>query len=169
MGREIRRVPPDWEHPRDPRGRYIPLSDGRDYHEDAALWLTELAAWEAGTHRYLTGEGLKDGKPWTTKSEHRYWWDYDGPPPEARHHMLVDVPESECTHYQLYETTSEGTPHHDCPVFATLGALIDWAAEQATTFGGYTATREEWEQMLTPGNFVHHAEAMPDGTKVVLL
>lgn len=27
MGREIRRVPPGWEHPRDERGRHIPLFD----------------------------------------------------------------------------------------------------------------------------------------------
>lgn len=28
MGREVRMVPPDWQHPKDARGRYIPLHDG---------------------------------------------------------------------------------------------------------------------------------------------
>ena len=29
MGREVRRVPADWQHPKDARGRFIPLFDGR--------------------------------------------------------------------------------------------------------------------------------------------
>lgn len=31
MGREVRRVPAEWQHPKDERGRYIPLFDGKDY------------------------------------------------------------------------------------------------------------------------------------------
>lgn len=170
MGREIRRVPADWEHPRAERGgRYRPLCDGRNYHRDCAEWIRDFTAWEAGTHPYLTGEGLPGEKPRTTKAGCRYWWDYDSGPPLAEEYMLVDVPESLCTHYQLYETTTEGTPHHDSPVFESMDELLDWAAEHATTFAHARASRERWAEMLSPGNFVHHVESMPNGTKVVFL
>lgn len=37
MGREVRRVPKDWEHPKYANGRFIPLSEG--YREDFGFWL----------------------------------------------------------------------------------------------------------------------------------
>lgn len=57
--------------------------------------------------------------------------------------------------YQLWETTSEGSPMS--PVFASLDALCAWAAEHATTFGDYTATAADWKRMLTTG-LVYHRE-----------
>lgn len=57
--------------------------------------------------------------------------------------------------YQLWENTSEGSPQS--PVFATLDELCEWCGNNATTFGDYTATKEEWKQMLTD-DFVHHTE-----------
>ena len=57
--------------------------------------------------------------------------------------------------YQLWETTSEGSP--SSPVFATLDELCVWCAENATTFASYTATAEEWKQMLGDG-MVYHQE-----------
>ncbi len=53
IGREIRRVPPDWEHPRDEQGRHIPLFDPTaDPHEqideeppDAADRLPAVPRW----------------------------------------------------------------------------------------------------------------------------
>lgn len=57
--------------------------------------------------------------------------------------------------YQLWETTSEGSPVS--PVFQTLEALCDWCADNATTFGSYTATSEKWREMLD-SDFVVHRE-----------
>jgi len=54
--------------------------------------------------------------------------------------------------YQLWENCSEGSPVS--PVFATLDELCAWAAENATTFGPYKATKEEWKEMLD-GGIVH--------------
>lgn len=48
--------------------------------------------------------------------------------------------------YQLWETTSEGSPQS--PVFETLDALCEWCAANATTFGRFTASAEEWRKML---------------------
>ncbi len=65
----------------------------------------------------------------------------------------VEPPEGEG--YQLWEDTSEGSPQS--PVFATLEELCEWCEDNANTFGPYTATKEEWMQMLSE-DFVHHTE-----------
>jgi hypothetical protein len=57
--------------------------------------------------------------------------------------------------YQLWEDCSEGSPVS--PVFAALDALCAWAEENATTFGPYKATKEEWREMLDGG--IVHASA----------
>lgn len=80
MGREVRRVPPDWRHPIDgtyPDGspRHVPLFDGSDYER----------------HK---GDSAKDG---------------DVPAPKEEDYMPRWCPE-EATHCMMYETCSEGTP-----------------------------------------------------------
>lgn len=57
--------------------------------------------------------------------------------------------------YQLWETTSEGSPIS--PVFSSLDALCEWAAENATTFGSHRTGAAEWKKMLEAG-FVCHVE-----------
>lgn len=57
--------------------------------------------------------------------------------------------------YQLWETTSEGSPKS--PVFATFDELCEWCEKNATTFASYKATKEEWAKMLDDG-FVCHQE-----------
>ncbi len=81
MGREIRMVPPGWEHPKDPNGRYIPLFYGGG------------GAFERRVKEYAERE-VCDGED----------------PPDPNDYMLVGVPVEACTLYQLYEDTSEGTP-----------------------------------------------------------
>jgi len=48
--------------------------------------------------------------------------------------------------YQLWETTSEGSPIS--PVFESLDALCAWCEENATVFGPVKTTRAEWREML---------------------
>jgi len=48
--------------------------------------------------------------------------------------------------YQLWEDCSEGSPVS--PVFGSLEELCAWAADNATTFGSFRATAEEWKDML---------------------
>lgn len=57
--------------------------------------------------------------------------------------------------YQLWETTSEGSPIS--PIFASLTELCDWCADNATTFGSNKTTAKEWRRMLDDG-FVCHQE-----------
>lgn len=57
--------------------------------------------------------------------------------------------------YQLWDTTSEGSPIS--PVFETLDKLCKWCEVNATTFGKFKATKEEWKEMLQDG-LVYHKE-----------
>jgi hypothetical protein len=57
--------------------------------------------------------------------------------------------------YQLWETTSEGSP--SSPVFATIEELCVWCAEFATTFGRFKTTAEDWRKMLDD-DFVYHED-----------
>jgi hypothetical protein len=54
--------------------------------------------------------------------------------------------------YQLWENCSEGSPVS--PVFASLDDLCTWAADNATTFANFRATKAEWLEMLD-GGIVH--------------
>ena len=74
---------------------------------------------------------------------------------ERLHEEWVPVDPPEGDGYQLWQTTSEGSPVS--PVFATLEELCEWCADNATTFGTSRATKEEWMQMLDDG-FVCHQE-----------
>lgn len=55
--------------------------------------------------------------------------------------------------YQLWNTTSDGEPMS--PVFATLDELCEWCEENATTFATFKATKEQWRQMLSDGLVFH--------------
>lgn len=68
--------------------------------------------------------------------------------------------------YQMWETTSEGSPQS--PVFATLKELAAWCAANAHTFASFKATAEEWEAMLDKGN-VCHKEQLANGNTMVYL
>lgn len=116
MGREVRRVPPDWQHPVEgkyPDGspRYVPLFDGADYERHARM--------------------AKDGSLGKVYEL-----------PHKDDFMPIWTPE-EATHYMMYETCSEGTPIS--PAFATPEELAHWLADTgASAFGGETATYEGW-------------------------
>lgn len=92
---------------------YQPLYD-QDYTSAAEKWLAEFDQWRAGTH-----PDQLEGVP--------YFWDYDTPPDEriCRERKWT---EAEATHYQIYETVTEGTPVS--PIFATLAELVEWCVEQ---------------------------------------
>lgn len=52
--------------------------------------------------------------------------------------------------WQLWETTSEGSPVS--PVFPSAAALADWAAENASPFGGLKWTRDQWARFIDADN-----------------
>jgi hypothetical protein len=121
MGREIRRVPPNWEHPKGNRRNgdidYLPMYD-QEFEASAREWLDNCIAWDNGTH-----SDLKD------KPEHKidcpYFWQWDGNPPDADYYRPKFTEEP--TWYQVYETVSEGTPV--TPPFATKEELVNYLVE----------------------------------------
>ena len=106
MGREIRMVPPNWEHPKE-NGNYQPMHD-KDYITATKEWKEGYKLWEKGEHP------SQDGYE---------YWEYDYPPDPKTHRPKFSNP----TWFQVYETVSEGTPV--TPPFATKAALVDYLVE----------------------------------------
>ena len=148
MGREVRMVPKDWVHPQYSReevaergylhGRFKPLHGG-SYAKAATDWDAEFAKWDEGLRKaYSKGDewvphGYTDGTPYE---------EYAGKRPVAEDYM-PDWPESERTHFMMYEDTSEGTPIS--PAFETPEELARWLADNgASSFGSSTATYDQW-------------------------
>lgn len=113
MGRKVRRVPPDWQHPKDERGHHRPLNDC-SYVERMADYERDRAAYRPEDH---------DGLPFA---------EWDGPPPDPAYYRPA-WPEGSATAFQVYENVSEGTPVS--PVFATREALIDWLVNDGSGMG----------------------------------
>jgi len=114
MGREIRRVPANWEHPKDEKGHYIPLLDVV-YEDYAREWMDGCIAWENGTHEHILDDP-------SNKESTPFYWDWNGMPPDKN--KCRPKFETEPTWYQSYETISEGTPV--TPPFATKEELIEY-------------------------------------------
>jgi hypothetical protein len=109
MGREIRRVPPNWEHPRYEREYQRPSS------------------WLAKKDEYIPlhvgyEEALEDFAESIEKKGLSRAIEYHGGGPLKEDY--VDYNGQECTWYQAYETVSEGTPVS--PPFSTEDELIDY-------------------------------------------
>ena len=121
MDREIRRVPPNWQHPQEERfnpisgrmePRYTPLHD-RPYIAELVEWFKGHELWEAGKHpSQLSGA-----------ADCRYFAQWEGDPPRVDGYR-PDWKDGEATWFQMYETVSEGTPVS--PPFATQAELVDY-------------------------------------------
>lgn len=108
-------------------------------------------SYRAAAERWL--EGLRAFVPGTCDCT--YYWEHSGDPPDPEFHM-PEWDASERTHYQMYETTSEGTPIS--PVFADVESLARWLADTgASAFGDMTATYEQWLATCRRGGAVSAA------------
>jgi hypothetical protein len=140
MGREIRRVPPHWAHPRftkddAPRtawiGAYRPCKD-KTYAEASREWKEGFWTWELGTH----ADQLREPRLRLVE----YWEYYGLPPDEARYRPEY---EAEPTWWQVYETVTEGAPV--TPPFATPEELI----EHLVTKGTETEDGKPWDPPMS--------------------
>jgi len=135
MGREIRRVPANWEHPKDEQGHYHPMYDN-DFDTALEKWLEGYNQWKLGTHPDQQGEYYNGKDP---------YWEWEGPPPNPYYYH----PKWENSEwYQVYETVSEGTPV--TPPFATKEELIDYLVtngdfwDQSRGHGGWDREAAEF-------------------------
>lgn len=146
MGREVRMVPANWQHPRAEDGRYVPLL-GTSFARAAAEWDEGSAKWSAGMIRCWGG--LADWEPIPPECSESSFVDYAGERPVESDYM-PDWPESERTHFQMYEDTSEGTPIS--PVMPDAESLARWLADSgASAFAGMTATYDQWLATIRRG------------------
>ena len=149
MGREVRRVPADWQHPKQWRtgwtdGRSVeefkPLFPGERYQPAVDEWDEECAKWKSGWrpghcdephYRAMTYE------QWSGQRPHRD--DY-----------MPDWPAEQRTHLMMYEDTSEGTPIS--PAFETPEELARWLTDNgASAFGSSTGSYEGWLRVAKGG------------------
>lgn len=146
MGREIRRVPVGWEHPRSTPENKPFYMDGRwlqikpEYlqkyqplHDktlaDAIKEYDELKAeWEAATPEQRKEKFYDDGDATTFEEV-----DYTSDPRQYADYYRPEWPADAVMGYCMYETTSEGTPIS--PVFATKEELGDWLVTQGYSEG----------------------------------
>lgn len=125
MGREIRKVPAGWEHPRHDDnntlswlhlriGQYHPMRDTA-FAVAMREWIEEWEAWERGERPdYFDPESYHDGIE---------FWRYHGGPPDPEYYR-PEWADEDRTHVQFYETVSEGTPLS--PPMPSLEALAEW-------------------------------------------
>jgi hypothetical protein len=122
MGREVRRVPKNWHHPKC-NGNYKPLYEG---YKLAAEEFLDLA----------NKEGLQEAI------------DYMGCP--NKEDYMPDWSDEEKTHLMMYEDTTEGTPIS--PAFKTPEELAQWLTDNgASAFGSTTGTYEGWLRVAGGG------------------
>jgi hypothetical protein len=91
-----------------------PLFD-QPFEDAAREWLDKAIAWDNGT----------DPDCAEHKATHPFYWQWSNMPPDPTYYRPKWT--SEPTHYQVYETVSEGTPV--TPHFATKAELIDYLVE----------------------------------------
>lgn len=143
MSREVRKVPANWKHPKDEKGHLIPLF-GDSLRERVTKWDEEVERWNKGFYRLSGDEWKPKGFDQSGTYENR-----DGSWLKEYEYM-PDWPESERTHYQMYETITEGTPIS--PVMETPEALARWLADNNTSaFGNMGATYDQWLATINRG------------------
>ena len=148
MGREVRRVPADWQHPKQEAldwrtglvvEKYKPLLPGELYRPRVEEWDEECAKWKAGWRpEYCSPEcmGME-------------YEQYSGQRPH-RDDYMPDWPEDQRTHLMMYEDTSEGTPIS--PAFKTPEELARWLVDNgASSFGRETGSYDGWLKIARGG------------------
>lgn len=134
MGREVRRVPPNWQHPKSAKhddGRDQPMHDQR-FDEKFAEWLADFDRIRAGgmtdDEREYYPRGLAD------------WLQDEGLPPDPAYYRPWR--DEEATWFQVWETVSEGCPV--TPPFATREELIDYLVEHGDFWDQKRFEEKNW-------------------------
>lgn len=143
MGREIRRVIANWEHPKKevPNHRLGRMEQQYQPMRDQPFW-PSMDEWYA------------DAKKWADKSHEDYdpeypnYWDYGGGPPDPGYYR-PDWPDEVMTWIQMYETVSEGTPV--TPPFATPEELVDYLCAHGTFWDSNPWKRANAESFVKQG------------------
>ena len=134
MGRELRRVPMDFDYPLHMVWHGYLIGNVRTCFEESVYG-------ERLCNSCKTTAKVK-GVPFTSFGCPD-WDEYLKEPIKKLKEMLAP-PVGEG--YQLWETTSEGSPIS--PVFATIDELCEWCENGATIIGSVKLSKEEWKKSL---------------------
>lgn len=138
MGREIRKVPANWQHPvtEDHYGRMRkqPMYD-RAFEDAFSEWLAEFG-------RFRAGKLTDDERTWYPLGL-ASWLAEDGRPPEPAYYRPWK--REDATWFQVWENVSEGTPV--TPPFATKAELVDYLVKNG----------DEWDQNRGQGGWSRKA------------
>ncbi|MDY6957649.1 MAG: hypothetical protein SVK08_00695 [Halobacteriota archaeon] len=144
MSREVRMVPANWEHPKTEDGRYQPMHN-ESYKQALMKWVKGWFKWQKGFYEDINHDWLPKKTDWNEIT----YTEWEGPPPNEEYYM-PEIKAEDRTHYQMYETCSEGTPIS--PVMETAEELAQWLVDNnASAFAGMTATYEQWLNTIRRG------------------
>lgn len=129
MGREVRHVPANWQHPKEQVydsvtdvmvETFRPLYPYEEYMSDVNEWDDECAKWKTGW------------RPDEANSEVQAmeYEQYAGQRPH-RDDYMPNWPTEERTHLMMYENVTEGTPIS--PACATAEELVRWLKENGAS------------------------------------
>lgn len=145
MGREIRMVPANWDHPWDGHyydgtKKYQPMFD-QTFESAVAEWKAEEAKWLDGSHedlpKYFEGKVVPSYSDWAGEcpddpAYYRPWKDGEG------------------IWFQVWQTVSEGSPV--TPPFEKKEDLIEWLVTKGESYG--TRHAKTWSREAAE-NFVN--------------
>jgi len=134
MGRELRRVPLDFDAPlkKGWKGYLITNASKEDFEEFPVKSCRECE------------DKFEDRDDFCLEEKTSYCVFYNS---KWRNKWYEEPPKGDG--YQLWETTSEGSPI--TPVFKTLDELCEYAETNCSTFSDFKASKEQWKRMLSKG------------------
>lgn len=139
LSRNVRRVPMDYDPPRDPRGGYHPTYD--QFYADALReWEEEKARWDAGERPDFCSPENRDLS----------YEEWDGPAPDPEFYYPGSAwPEDAEMAIRMYEDVTEGTPISR-PYPDTPAGRRAMANELATRDSGLTSnfTVADWLEVI---------------------
>ena len=149
MGREIRRVPKNWEHPKrmnkySSKAEFKPMMD-YNFKESYVNWEKELKEWYQEQADFEKGKVFSYKDNVYSKINGNTYEDWAGEPPSPPNPYDY-MPKGNW--YQLFENVSEGTPLS--PPFETKEELVRWLTDNLD-FWQHQWTREQAKAMLKIG------------------
>lgn len=144
MGREIRRVPANWEHPRKAYGQE------HDYEQLSDDYIGYLKYWEEDVNQFIKHmtEVIKTGKTVIYNKEYtdpQKVYDYLNDEEQALNPSNISGYMPSGSWYQLYQNVGEGSPLS--PPFKTKDQLVKWLSNNKD-YWGHTWTPEQAAAMV---------------------
>ena len=143
MGRELKRVPLDFNYPIGCGWEgYCPTLEKFQSIKGIVKQVPEIMEYRGN----VCEECDKKFNDCSEDARYCIWYN-----PELRKLWHREVPKGEG--YQLWENTTEGSP--SSPVFKTLEELCEYAEDNCTVFADIKISKEEWMQKLNDGYVSH--------------